>query len=426
MQAAVPQKNLLFMVLLGSILETYDYSLYGYFAPILAQTFFPSLNPISALLVSFTVFAVGFITRPAGAAIFGYYGDKYGRKKMLMISIMLMAIPTGLIGILPTYEQIGIYAGLLLTLCRLLQGFAVGAEFVGTMVYMIEQAPSNRKTFFGSLCICSGYIAMLFTAIIISLLTHFISVDYLHTWGWRIPFLMGILLGFIGLYIRSKLPETPAFKVLLENKSTAVNPLLQTISKMPLTLLSGVGIVMVHALGFYLLFVYMPSYLNMYYGISPKISSSINTIVLILAVISIPIIGMLAETMNKKYFIVISTICLIILSYPLIRLINNGTFLSIVMTESALTILLCFTSAVLPTFLSELFPTSLRYTGMALCYNISAVTFGGTAPLVLTFLVEKTQNISSPSFYLILAACVTLGSTLLIKNKTSYGYARNE
>lgn len=424
MQASVPHKKLFFIVLLGSLLEAYDYSLYGYFAPILAQLFFPSLDPISSLQASFTVFAVGFITRPIGAAIFGYYGDKYGRKKMLMLSIMLMAIPTALIGILPTYATIGIFAGLLLALCRLLQGLAVGAEFVGTMVYMIEQAPNNRRTFLGSLCICSGYIAMLFTAIIVALLTHFIPADALYTWGWRIPFLLGIFLGYIGLYVRSKLPETPAFKLLVENKSVAMNPLIQTILQNPLTLLLGIGVVMVHALGFYLLFIYMTSYLNIYYKISPEMTSTINTIVLVLAVIVIPIIGMLAEKINKKYFIATSTILLILFSYPLVKLIDHGSFLAILTAQSMLTILLCLTSAVLPSFLSELFPVSLRYTGMALCYNISSVTFGGTAPLVLTLLVEKTQTISAPSFYLILAASITLLSLFLLNNNKLYHFSQ--
>jgi len=419
MSSSVPHKNLLFMVLLGSLLETYDFSLYGYFAPILAQSFFPSPDPTSSLLASFTVFAVGFLTRPVGAAIFGYCGDKYGRKKILIISIMLMAIPTALIGMLPTYEQIGIWAGLLLALCRLLQGLAVGAEFVGTMVYMIEQAPTNQKTFFGSLCICSGYIAMLFTAIIVTLLSHFLSSESLQQWGWRIPFLFGLLLGILGLYIRSKLSETPAFKVLLENKSTVTNPLLQTITQMPFTLLLGIGVIMIHVLGFYLLFVYMTSYLNSYYKIPAETTSFINIITLTLAAALIPFIGMMAEKINKKIFILMSNIFIIILAYPLIRMLDNGTILTILIVQTTLTLFICITSAVLPIFLSELFPVSLRYTGMALCYNIAAVSFGGTAPLILTFLVEKTQNISSPAFYLMLAACVTLGSTILIKRNIS-------
>jgi len=406
------------MVLLGSILETYDYSLYGYFAPILAKLFFPTYDPVSSLLIAFSVFAVGFVTRPIGAAIFGHYGDKYGRKKMLMISIMLMAIPTAGIGLLPTYAQIGIYAGILLTCCRLLQGLAVGAEFVGTMVYMIEQAPVHRQTLFGSLCICSGYIAMLFTAIVVALLTHFISTSALQTWGWRIPFILGLGLGAIGLYVRSKLSETPAFKALLKEKTTVTNPLFETIFHRPLTLLLGTGLVMIHALGFYLLFVYLTSYLNTYYKISPEMTSSINTLVLILAVIIIPIIGLLAENINKKYFIMASAMGLILLSYPLIKLLDHGTFSAILFAQASLTILLSLSSAVLPAFLSTLFPVSLRYTGMALCYNVAAVTFGGTAPLVLTFLVEKTQNVAAPSYYLIAVAFVTLGATLLIPKKS--------
>lgn len=417
-------KKFLAMVLLGNVLETYDYALYGSFAVVLAQVFFPSLDPTSALLASFTVFAVGFIARPLGAAIFGYYGDKYGRKKMLMVSIMIMASATGVIGLLPSYDQIGMTAGLLLAVCRLLQGFAVGAEFVGTMIYMVEQAPANRKTFFGSLCICSGYLAMLGTAVIIGLITNFIAQAQVASWGWRIPFLLGVGLGLIGLYIRSQLPETPTFKRLLEHKATVVNPLVQVIVQMPWTLLLGAGVVMLHVLGFYLLFIYMTSYLNIHYGISAPIISLITTMVTILAILLIPIIGILAEKFNHKYFIVISTVGLILFAYPLFRFMDNGSFFNILFAHSMLTILIGLTSAVLPAFLAELFPPTLRFSGMAICYNMSAVIFGGTAPLVLTFLVDKTHDVSAPGLYLVVAATVTLFSTLLINNKIVYHKSR--
>lgn len=408
------QTKIIFIVLVGSILETYDYSLYGYFAPTLAQLFFPRTDPIASLLATFSVFAVGFMMRPIGAAIFGHFGDQYGRKKILMISILIMAIPTALIGLLPTYADIGIYAGILLVLCRLLQGLSVGAEFVGTMIYLIEQAPTNKKTLYGSLSICSGYLALLLTALIIALFTHFMPQTFLSTWGWRIPFLLGLLLGLIGFYIRANLSETNAFKTLIQEKTLIKHPFSYLIRTMPFRLLAGALVVAIHALGYYFLFVYMNSYLNLYYHLPNSTTAMINVMVIIFAIISIPIIGMLAERINKKYFIFLSTIGLIFFSYPLIKLLDQGTFTAILIAESLLTLLLSMTSAVLPTFLSELFPASTRYTGMALCYNISAVFFGGTAPLALTFLVEKTQNIAAPSYYLMFAAGITFCSAFLI------------
>ncbi|MBV9575257.1 MAG: MFS transporter [Gammaproteobacteria bacterium] len=419
MQPALSYKKIFFMVFIGSALEAYDYALYGYFAPILAQLFFPSLDRISALLTSFTIFAAGFITRPIGALIIGYYGDKYGRKKTLMLSIMLMALPTTLIGLLPTYSHIGIYAGIALALCRLLQGFSVGAEFVGTMIYVIEQAPAKRQSLLGSLCTCSGYVGMLCTTSLFFLLTHFISEKHLYTFGWRIPFLAGIILGLIGFYLRANLAETRAFKQIQENKAIAVNPLLETIKEMPHSILLGISVVMVPVLGFYFLFVYMPSHLTLYYKISAETVSLVNMLVLAISSIAIPFIGSYAENKEKKYFIMTSALSIFIFSYPLMYLIQQGNLLSLLIAQGLLSILVCLASAIVPIYLVELFPVSLRYTGVSICYNFSAVLFGGTAPLIATYLIKNTHQLSAPGFYLMLAAGISFVCVLLLKNNTT-------
>lgn len=409
MDSRLSNKKVLMMTLMGSTLETYDYTLYGYFAPLLAQLFFPELHPAAALLAAFSVFAVGFIARPLGAAFCGFYGDKYGRKKILLLSIMLMALPTAFIGMLPTYAQIGVSAGFLLVLFRLIQGFAVGAEFVGTMVYLIEQAPANKKTFYGSLCICSGFIAILFTSLMVTLLTHYLSNTALIAWGWRLPFLFGIVLGIVGLIIRAKLPETRPFRQLQQDKAIVSNPLMQTIKKMPFKLITGTLMVTLHVFGFYLLFFYMSSY----YKIAPQMISLINTVVLIMAVMLIPCVGLLAEKINKKYFVAAGCMGFIVLAYPLFQLVNHPTLTAILVVQTTLTLFLCLNSAVIPSLLSELFPVSVRYTGMALCYNLCAVMFGGTAPLVLTYLSGRFSNSMMPCFCLMLAAGLTLLSLFM-------------
>lgn len=402
------------MVLLGNILEAYDYALYGYFAPILAHQFFPTSHPFSGLLLTFTVFALGFITRPLGAAIFGHYGDKYGRKKTLMLAIVLMALPTTLIGLLPSYHHIGITAGILLALCRLIQGFAVGAEFVGAMIYMVEYAQDKRRIFYGSLSISSGYFAMLFTAVLVSVCLYCIPQAYLQASGWRIPFLLGTPLGLIALYIRSKLPETAVFTHLLATKEILKNPLLEILKTKPLVLSSAIGLTMLHTLGFYLLFIYFSTYLNLYHHLSTAFTALANSVSLLVGVIALPCIGLIAEKKSPQRFMRFSAIGFILLAYPCFTLLPYANFLMIMLIQSFLTILLCLFSATLPAVLADLFPPSLRYTGMGLSYNISAVLFGGTAPLVLSFMVEKTNNLAFPGIYLMLAASVSLLSLIFL------------
>lgn len=417
------QLKLIFIVTMGSILETYDFSLYGYYAQTLAQLFFPQSNKAFALLLTFTVFAVGFITRPLGAAIFGSIGDKYGRKSSLLISIMLMAIPTAAIGILPTYAQIGLGAPILLMICRLLQGVAVGAEFTGTMVYMVESAPGKLRAFYGSLCICSGYIAMLLTAFMVNIFSTWDSSSQMAIQVWRIPFLFSVFLGVVGLCIRSRLPETAAFKTIQEGKAVAPNPLLKTLTCMPARLLLSIGVIIVHSIGFYLLFVYLNSYLQNYYHLSLSRISLMNMVAITIAIIAVPIIGLIAERTDKRNLIIIGTMGLILFSLPLFKLIETAHIAAFITMQASLTLLLCLVSAVLPAFLTELFPVELRSTGMALAYNLSGVIFGGTTPLTLYFFLKKTEQLNFPAWYLMLSAGVSLVSVLAISYADKRAYA---
>jgi len=400
--------------IIGNILEWYDFSLYGYFAPIIAQLFFPTSNKFLSLLATFGVFAIGFLMRPLGALVFGYFGDKAGRKKTLAVAVILMAIPTTLIGLLPTYEHIGIFAGILLLICRLLQGLAVGGEFSGSIVYITEHAPNDQRGMYGSWAMFSAFAGLLLGSSV-SAVASLLPTDMLTTWGWRIPFLMGLLLGVVGLYLRIYMPETPNFLAAKANKTVVNNPIHQTFKVALMPMLVATGLVFLPAMGFYLLFVYLSSYMTTFLHISLRMALTINTMSMLGIIFVIPWVGMLSDKIGRKPVLYLGALGFITLSYPLFLLLQQANFVSILIAQSCFAVLVCFAYAAIPATLVELVATNIRYTSMSFPYNLSNAVFGGTAPLVATYLIEKTGSQLAPSFYLIFAGIVMFIFLLFLK-----------
>ncbi len=392
--------------ILGNILEWYDFSLYGYFAPIIAKLFFPTSDKLLSLLATFGVFATGFIMRPIGALLFGYFGDRNGRKKTLAASIILMAIPTTLIGLLPTYQQMGIFAGILLLICRLLQGLAVGGEFCGSIVYITEHSPANRRGMFGSWAMFSAFAGLLLGSGVTALFNALLSQQDLISWGWRIPFIAGLLLGAVGLYFRLRMPETPNFVTIKNRQQILINPVNQAFKVAAQPMVISTALVFLPAMSFYLLFVYLPSYMTEILGMSLHRSLTINTISMLVIILVIPLIGLLSDIIGRKPVLLTGAIGFGLLSYPLFLLIQHTTFISVLLAQVMFAILVSFAYAAIPATLVELVGTNIRYTAMSFPYNLSNAVFGGTAPLVATYLIEKTNNPLAPSFYLIFAAMI--------------------
>lgn len=393
--------------IVGNILEWYDFLLYGFFASTLAQLFFPAEDKMTSLLATFGVFALGFLMRPLGSAIFGHFGDRMGRKKMLIISLSLMAISTALIGCLPTFSQVGVLASLLLTGCRLLQGLALGGEF-GYSIYLIEHAGQKHRGLYSGLAMASASLGMLLSSAIAAI-THS-SFDYtqLMSWGWRVPFLIGIILGIVGLYFRLRMPETQLF---LNTKKTGriVNfPLYQSIRKQPLLQVQAILLAFLPALVLYLGFIYMPTYLSTYTKLSINTALIINTISIVFVVFGLPLVGYISDKIGRKPIFVASGIICSLIAYPLFSLALTGTFMNAVMVQILFVILLSLSYAILPVTLVEMVPTNIRYSTTALAYNVGNSIFGGTAPLLATFLIKLTQNIIVPSFYLMFSGIVML------------------
>lgn len=394
--------------LLGNVLEWYDFALYGYFAAIISPLFFPSNDPIISLITTFAVFAVGFIMRPLGALLFGYFGDRYGRKNSLAAAILLMAIPTTLMGLLPTYATWGITASLLLTLLRLLQGLAVGGEFTGSIVYLIEHAPSHQRGFYGSLAMSSAFLGLLLGSGVAAL-TGFISNDpEFHSWVWRIPFLISILLGVIGLYLRLSMPESPYFKKLQIEQRNESKPIHYTFKRYYGKMLCAIALVALPSLAFYLSFVYLVTYFQVYRGISQALALEINTLAMVAILFVIPVLGWLSDRLGRKPIIMSGALGFLILSYFTYHLIWWPHPIYIFMAQFIFAILVSASYAAIPAWLCESFPTEVRYTALSFPYNLANAIFGGTAPLVATTLIRVTHNKYVPGLYLMGVALMTL------------------
>lgn len=409
-------KPLIISGIIGNVLEWFEFSLYGSFAPLFAELFFPSSNYAFSMLQIFSVFAAGFLMRPLGGIIFGYLGDRYGRQKTLSSSILLMAIPTTCIGLLPTYASVGALAGILLLTCRLTQGLAVGGEMQGSAIYIVEQAAPHQRGFQGSWTKFGIFLGIFLGSCTTLLLGKLLQPEALVQWGWRLPFLAGIPLGLLGYYIRHRLSETPYFTDLKSCQKIITNPLAHTLRYYWRPTLIVIAMPILIEISFYTIFIFIPSYLTKFTFISFDDVSLINAINLLVAAILLPITGWFSDHFGRKCLLVFSTVCLIIFAYPLFFILNQATsFQTILMVQLAILILIVPFAAITPALFVEMFPTEIRYTASSLAANLAASIFGGTAPLIATWLIATTNNPNSLSWYLIVAGFISLIAVLSLK-----------
>jgi MHS family proline/betaine transporter-like MFS transporter len=269
---------------IGNTLEWYDFAVFGFVAPAISSQFFPSDDRLAGLLNTFALFAVGYLARPLGGALFGHLGDRIGRKRALQISILMMAVPTSLMAVLPTHAEIGIWAAVLLALLRLLQGFSVGGEFIGSICYLVEVAPVKQRGLFGSFAVFSTVGGMLLGSAVAAILHLTLSPEATAAWGWRLPFLGGIVLGFTGWHLRRHLLETPAFEQIVSQGRTEPHPGLRALRQMPAEIVQVAVMTMLLGVGIYTLFIWMPTYLT--HILSPPVPHAliVNTLAMILMI----------------------------------------------------------------------------------------------------------------------------------------------
>src|SRR5699024_9543569 len=376
---------------IGNIVEWYDFSVYTYLAAMISYNFFVSDDQLTSLLATFAAFAVGFLMRPIGGFLIGVYGDKVGRKKALSLVIIMMAIGTFMIGILPTYETIGVWAPILLVFGRLIQGFSTGGEWTGGATFIVEHAPNERKGFWGSFHMVSVNIGMLLGSITGVLLTTFMAEEILYSWGWRIPFIIGGILGLVGLYMRFNIEETPEFEAmkeeqekLLENKEVNTNEEVKEPNIWKVLMytykeaLACMGISVFWTVAVYGLLTYMPVYLSDILGLSEQLGFVANTLALILLIILTPFAGHLSDKYGRKPLLLFATVGTLILVYPLFLLMNTVSFPLIVVAVLIFAVLIASFNGPAVVTLVELFPADVRYSSFSIGYNLTISLFGGT------------------------------------------------
>ncbi|MEV4971561.1 glycine betaine/L-proline transporter ProP [Streptomyces scopuliridis] len=402
---------------LGNAMEWFDFGIYSYLAVTIGRVFFPSGNSTVELLSSFATFAVAFLVRPLGGMFFGPMGDRIGRKKVLALTMIMMAIGTFAIGLIPSYASIGFWAPVLLIFFRLVQGFSTGGEYGGASTFIAEYAPDKRRGFFGSFLefgTLAGYIG---AAGLVTALTAALGSDSMQAWGWRVPFLIAGPLGLIGLYLRLRLDETPAFQK-LESESahaseaadsveiTTKEDLARIFRQYWPTLILCIALVGAYNITDYMLLSYMPTYLSDELGYSETHGLLILLVVMALLMLIINQVGKLNDRFGRKPLLMAGMLGFFFLSLPAFLLIKQGGIPAItagvLMLGLSLVCLLGTMSAALP----ALFPTEVRYGSLSVGYNLSASLFGGTTPLVITGLIGLTGNNLMPAYYSMAAALV--------------------
>lgn len=396
---------------LGNAMEWFDFGVYSYLAVTLGKVFFPTGNPTAQLLSTFGAFAAAFLVRPLGGMVFGPLGDRVGRQKVLALTMIMMAAGTFAIGLIPSYAAIGVAAPVLLLVARLVQGFSTGGEYAGATTFIAEYAPDRRRGFFGSWLefgTLAGYIA---GAGLVTLMTALLSSDDLLSWGWRLPFLIAGPMGLIGLYLRTKLEETPAFAAELEKAARQERerpkvPLRDMVTGQWRALLLCMGLVLVFNVTDYMLLSYMPSYLTSELKYDETHGLLVVLGVMALMMIVQPFAGALSDRVGRRPVIAAGCAGFFLLSVPALLLIRQGGLLAIALGMGALGLLLvCFTAA-MPSALPALFPTRVRYGSLSIGFNVSVSLFGGTTPLVVTALIGATGNVMMPAYYMMGAAVI--------------------
>ena len=401
---------------IGNVLEWYDFALFGYFAPVLSSLFFPSSDPSLSLIATFSVFAVGFLARPLGAIVFGYFGDTKGRRDALAWSVIVMAIPTSLVGVLPTYDQIGIIAPILLTVLRFLQGLSVGGEFTGSVTFLIEHAAPTERGYIGSWAGFSAQTGALLGSGVGAVATASLTQEALHEWGWRLPFIAGSIIALVGWYLRSRLPESPAFAHLQQTTIVSSSPAREIFTSHRMSLFHVMGLVLLHGVGFYIFYVYLPGYVTRVTGLPHGTTLLINTGCMALMAALIPMMGKLADRFSPQWILGLGAAGLALGTVPIFIGLTSGQIALVITAQALATVLVAAYMGPFFAVVAMLFPVFGRYTGLSLSYNLASALFGGTAPLMATLLMEWSGNNLAPGWYVSGCAILSLLTLFTIRN----------
>ncbi|RPE76487.1 MULTISPECIES: glycine betaine/L-proline transporter ProP [unclassified Frondihabitans] len=413
---------------LGNGMEWFDFGVFAYLTTTLAKVFYPSLSPTLSVILTFATFTAAFIVRPIGGAVFGPLGDRIGRQKVLAVTMIMMAAGTFAIGFLPDFNTIGVWAPLLLLLARLVQGFSTGGEYGGAATFIAEYSPDKRRGFMGSWLEFGTLGGYVLGASLVTVLQFAMPEDTLLSWGWRIPFLVAGPLGLVGLYLRLKLEETPAFQKQQEEAAEREHvkvPFIRLFAENWRALIVCIGLVLVFNVTDYMLLSYMPTYLTSTLGRDATNGLILVIVVMVLMMAVISMGGRLSDRFGRRPVLFAGCIGFLVLSWPALKLVQSESTPLVFVGLLILGLVLVTFTSTMPSTLPALFPTIIRYGALAIAFNVSVSLFGGTTPLVTESLVAwATSNGYSwandiPAFYLMIAAVIGLVAVWFTKESAN-------
>lgn len=420
------QNKALFASLIGSSIEWFDFFLYGTMASLVFnKLFFPSTDPTVGLLLSYLSFGLPFFIRPLGGVIFSHIGDKIGRKKTLVLTLSLMGSATVLIGLLPDYDSIGVWAPILLVLMRLVQGLGIGGEWGGALLLAVEYSGKGRRGFFGSIPQMGVTIGMLLGTLAISLMSALPEEQFL-SWGWRVPFILSAALVFVGLWIRNGIDETPAFQTAKASGNIAKVPIVDTFRYHWKSVLIAVGAKVVETGPFYIFSTFVIAYATNYLEYDRITALNAVTIATLVTTIAIPFMGKLSDKIGRKPLYIGGTIAMMLFAFPYFYMLSTKSALWLtVATVIGLGILWAPVTAVLGTLFSEIFSTNVRYTGVTVGYQLGAALAGGTAPLIATALLSSFNSWVPVALYIVLCGMISLVAIFATKETKDFDFDKS-
>ncbi len=405
--AGVIRRRAILSCAVGNFFELFDFVLYGFFAVPISHAFFPPGNDALALISTFITFGVGFLFRPLGAVILGRYGDRHGRRAALVVTIGLMAAATGFTGLVPTYAQVGILAPILLLICRSGQGFSTGGEWGGAAAFLVEYAEPGRRGLTGSWQQFSTQIGATGASLSAYLLANYLAPDAFASWGWRVPFVLGFVLGPIGYYLRTRVAETPAFERNVEKQAVSHAPLTEAWATHRTKIIQAFGLSIIGIVANYVMIVFMPTYAIKTLHIDAASALLSATLANLLVMILTPFTGALSDKVGRRPMIGASSVLYLLLAYPLYLLVTVGTFQMLLLAQLIVAVMQSLYTGTIPVILAEMFPTRVRYTALSISYGFAVAIFGGFAPFAATWLITSTGSPLAPAWLVIAAGAAS-------------------
>jgi MFS transporter, MHS family, shikimate and dehydroshikimate transport protein len=399
--------------LIGTAIEWYDFFLYGTAAALIFnKLFFPTFDPMIGTLLAFATFGIGFVARPLGGLVFGHFGDTIGRKVMLYLTLLMMGLATAAIGVLPTYDTVGVWAAILLVACRLIQGFALGGEWGGAVLMAVEHAPSHKKGFYGSWPQLGAPLGLVLGTLVFSVVSGMMSNTQFNTWGWRLPFLFSMILVIVGLWIRFTVAESPEFQKIKDTKEYVRIPIITAIVTHPKSILLAMGARFAENGFFYIYAAFVLAYATQALGMNKQDILNGVLIAAFIETFTIPAFGALSDKLGRRPVYIFGAIFSAIMSFPLFMLLGTK---SPQLAWIAIALGLAVGHAAMygpqASFFSELFGTKVRYSGVSLGYNLASIFAGALSPIIATWLMSTYKPATWPiSVYMIILALITLVS----------------